>query len=112
MEGVEIMDEKVEIFKALGEKNRLMILDMLSCGELCACEIIEGLELTQPTVSHHMKILQEAGLVRGRKEGKWTHYSINQEKVDEISNYIQYITNYKEDCICHKVFKKSEIGVI
>lgn len=105
------MDEKVNIFKALGEKNRLMILDMLSCGELCACDIIDGLELTQPTVSHHMKILQEAGLVKGRKEGKWMHYWINREKVDEISDYIQYITNYKEDCICHRV-KKSKKEVI
>lgn len=106
------MDEKIEIFKALAEKNRLLILDMLSCGELCACNIIEGLELTQPTVSHHMKILQQAGLVNGRKEGKWMHYSISKEKVDEISNYIQYITNYKEDCICHKVKKISENEVI
>lgn len=106
------MDDKVEIFKALAEKNRLLILDMLSCGELCACDIIEGLELTQPTISHHMKILQQVELVNGRKEGKWMHYSINKEKIDQISDYIQHITNYKEDCICHRVNNKSKKEVL
>lgn len=95
------MEEKVDIFKALADKSRLSILDMLSCGEICACEIIKVLGLTQPTISHHMKILQKVGLVNGRKEGKWMHYSINKEKVEEISNYIKYITSFKEDCICH-----------
>ncbi|EOC99693.1 ArsR/SmtB family transcription factor [Caldisalinibacter kiritimatiensis] len=97
------MKEKVEIFKALADVNRLMILDMLSCGEMCACEIIEGLELTQPTISHHMKILQKAGLVKGRKEGKWMKYSINNDNIDELCNYIKYLTSDKEDCICKKV---------
>lgn len=97
------LDDKVDIFKALADKSRLSILDMISCGEMCACHIIEGLELTQPTISHHMKILQQVGLVNGRKEGKWMHYSINKEKVDEIANYIQYITNFKEGCICNRV---------
>ena len=101
MKEVRVLDQKVEIFKALAERNRLSILDMLSCGEMCACDIMEGLELSQPTISHHMKILQQCGLVDGRKEGKWMHYSINKEKVDEISDYIQYITNFKEDCICN-----------
>lgn len=100
------MEAKVDIFKALADKSRLSILDMLSCGEICACEITKVLGLTQPTISHHMKILQKVGLVNGRKEGKWMHYSINKEKVEEISNYIKYITSFKEDCICHK---KSEV---
>ena len=97
------MDEKVEIFKALSDKNRLLILDMLSCGEMCACDIMEGLELTQPTISHHMKVLQHAGLVNGDKKGKWIVYSINNEKVEGLCDFIRYLTSYKEDCICKTV---------
>lgn len=95
------MDKEINIFKALGDKNRLAILDMLSCGELCACDILEGLELTQPTLSHHMKILQNSGLVTGVKNGIWMNYSINREQIEEIIRFINYHTNYKEDCICN-----------
>lgn len=102
------MDKMVDAFKALSDKNRLFILDMLSCGEMCACEIMEGLELSQSTISHHMKVLQEAELVNGVKNGKWMNYSINKEKVEEIKEFITYITNYKEDCICNKVRRNSD----
>ncbi len=81
---------------------------MLSCGEMCACEIMEGLELSQSTISHHMKVLQEAELVNGVKNGKWMNYSINKEKVEEIKEFITYITNYKEDCICNEVRRNSD----
>lgn len=100
------MKEKADMFKALGDETRLTIIDILSCGELCACEIIDVLHLSQPTISHHMKILQQVGIVSARKNGRWTHYSINQEKAEEIKGFITYITNYKEDCICHKIEKE------
>lgn len=70
---------EAEIFKALGDANRLKILSMLKGGEKCACKILEELGIGQPTLSHHMKILCSAGLVKGRKEGRWVHYSINGE---------------------------------
>ncbi len=97
------MDEQVEIFKALSDKNRLLILDMLSCGEMCACDIMDGLELTQPTISHHMKILQQAGLVNGEKKGKWMVYSINNEKVENLCSFIKHLTSHKDNCICKTV---------
>ena len=56
------------IFKALGDPKRAMIVDMLSCGELCACKILEKFDMSQSTLSHHMKILCECGLVVGRNE--------------------------------------------
>ncbi|MBC8590020.1 ArsR/SmtB family transcription factor [Wansuia hejianensis] len=96
------MEDKVEVFKALGDINRLAILDMLSCGELCACDIMDGLELSQPTISHHMKVLQGVGLVNGVKKGRWMNYTINKEKIEEVQKFITYITNFKEDCICHR----------
>ena len=63
-----------KILKALADPNRLKIVDILSCGELCACEILEHFEFTQPTLSHHMKVLAEAGLVNVRKDGLWNYY--------------------------------------
>lgn len=61
------MDRRVDVLKALADKNRLLILDMLSCGDMCACDIMDGLELTQPTISHHMKILVKSGVVEGKR---------------------------------------------
>ena len=92
--------ENVGLFKALADTNRLIIVDMLSCGELCACKILEQFHITQPTLSHHMKILCDCGLVSGRKDGKWMYYSLNSEKVRDFKNFLCAITIDKEDCIC------------
>lgn len=101
----ELMDKKAEVFKALSDKNRLLIVDMLSCGELCNCDIMEELELTQPTISHHIKILQHAGLIFSRKEGKWIYYSLNKKNFDDLCNFISRLSTYKEDCICKAVIQ-------
>ena len=67
------------VCKALSDPNRLQIVQMLSNGERCGCKLLEAFDITQPTLSHHMKILCECGLVNARKEGKWQHYSLNME---------------------------------
>jgi len=92
--------EYAKIFKALGDPKRAMIVDMLSCGELCACMILEKFEMSQSTLSHHMKILCECGLVKGREQGKWTYYSLNTETVRRIKQFLSNITSDKENCIC------------
>jgi len=89
-----------QIFKALSDPNRLMIIDMLSCGELCACMILEKFKITQPTLSHHMKTLCGCGLVKGRKEGKWMYYSLDEKTVQECKAFLAEVTSYKESCIC------------
>ena len=94
--------EHVGLFKALADSNRLMIVDMLSCGEMCACNILGKLQITQPTLSHHMKILCDSKLVSGRKEGKWTYYSLNDEGVQQFKDYLSAITSNKDDCICNE----------
>ena len=76
--------EYSKIFKAFSDPKRLKIIDMLSNGELCACKILEEFDITQPTLSHDMKVLSDIGLVNPRKEGKWIHYSLNMEKMNEI----------------------------
>jgi len=92
--------EYAQYFKALSDPNRLMIVDMLSCGELCACVILAKFKITQPTLSHHMKLLCESGLVRGRKEGKWTYYSLDSEKCGSIRTFLEKIMAEKENCVC------------
>lgn len=92
--------EIADIFKALADPNRIMIIDMLSCGELCACKILERLCLSQPTLSHHMKILCQAELVRGRKEGKWMHYTLAEERFAELGGLVKELSLAKDDCIC------------
>ena len=77
-----------ELFKALSDGNRLIILEMLSRGETCACRLLEALDVTQPTLSHHMKILCGCGLVTARKSGQWSYYSLNREKLDEVRSYL------------------------
>ncbi|QSX05761.1 winged helix-turn-helix transcriptional regulator [Sedimentibacter sp. zth1] len=79
-------------FKALADPNRLIILDMLSSGEKCACKLLEELNINQSTLSHHMSVLCDAGIVDNYKEGKWTHYSISKsgcEKLIDIVNKIK-----------------------
>ena len=80
------------IFKALGDENRWKILDILKGGEKCACVLLNKLEISQPTLSHHMKILCDARLVNGRKEGKWTHYSISEKGAEQAKECLRQLT--------------------
>ena len=88
------------MFKALSDVTRLKIVDMLSCEELCACNILEAFQITQPTLSYHMRILTECGLVMARKEGAWTKYSLNMELFDALKIFLNSVTSDKDDCIC------------
>ena len=67
------------IFRALCDENRLRVLAMLRGGERCACVLLENLDIAQSSLSYHMKILCDSGLVSARQEGKWTYYSMNSE---------------------------------
>jgi ArsR family transcriptional regulator len=69
--------KKNKVFKALADEIRLRILSLLTTREMCVCEIMVALDLTQPTASHHLGILENAGLVKDRKEGKWVFYSLS-----------------------------------
>lgn len=76
------------ICRALGDSNRLKIVRMLSDGEKCACKLLEAFEITQPTLSHHMKILCDCGLVNTQKVGKWSHYSLSCETLTAFKSFI------------------------
>lgn len=94
--------EKAEIFKVLSDSNRLQIIDMLSCGEMCVCKMLEKFDITQPTLSHHLKVLSDSEIVVSRKEANWMYYKLNDKKMKEITEFLQFISNDKKDCICKK----------
>jgi DNA-binding transcriptional ArsR family regulator len=85
------LDEKAlhsetRIFKALSDPNRLKIVKLLKEGELCACELTIVLSSSQSTVSHHLSVLKSAGLIKERKEGKWSYFRLSDGAVIEILN--------------------------
>ena len=91
------------VFKALGDENRIQILKLLHNGEKCACKLLDALNISQPTLSHHMKILCDAGIVNGRKDGKWMHYSICSESSAELSAMLRQLltaANVPDNCCC------------
>lgn len=98
--------EYVPILKALSDETRLKIVDMLSCGELCACKILERFSITQPTLSYHMKILTESGIVTSRREGAWMNYSLNQEKGKELTQFFSGLTTASSNCVCESCKSK------
>ena len=91
---MEINEKKVAtIFKAFSDENRIRILEQLLTGEKCACVLLDSLHITQPTLSHHMKILCDADIVISRKEGKWTHYSISKNGGEYAIECLKTLTN-------------------
>lgn len=91
----------VQILKAMADPNRLKIIDLLSCGSLCACDILEHFNFSQPTLSHHMKVLQNAGIVSARKDGKWQHYTLNDDFITSFKKDTDLLLTSDEHCICH-----------
>ena len=81
--------EAAKVFKAFCDENRLQKLELLRSGEKCACKLLDDLQITQSTLSHHMKLLCDAGVVRGRKEGKWVHYSIDSAGAERAVELLQ-----------------------
>lgn len=93
--------DTAKMLRAMSDPKRLRIVDMLSCGELCACKILEEFHITQPTLSHDMKVLSEAGIVRQKREGKNIYYSLNEEALAAMHQTLGRIIEDKPDCICH-----------
>ena len=102
-------NEGVMIFKALADDNRLEIMELLMSGEKCGCELLEELKIGQSTLSHHMHILCNAGLVDACKEGKWMHYSLSEKGSVHLRELIERYTispekvdSYKKCGSCKK----------
>ena len=93
----QIYMDHAKVFKAFCDETRLMVLELLRSGEKCACVLLLEVKIGQSTLSHHMKILVESGIVNARKEGKWTFYSINREGCKIAARLLKEITVFKQD---------------
>ncbi len=86
-------DKQSRFFKALADETRLRIIELLGVREMCVCEVMVALDLTQPTASHHLGILENAGLVKDRKEGRWVFYSLTDpgwlKNMHQVTNLIE-----------------------
>jgi len=81
------------MIKALADEARLKIVHMLAGGPLCACQILKEFDFTQPTLSYHMKVLADSGLVKGVRKGAWMWYSLDRNKLDRLIQFITEITD-------------------
>ena len=96
-----VYEERAKVFKALCDERRQRILELLHSGEKCACVLIEEMDMPQSSLSYHMKILCDSGIVTSREEGKWTHYQIcrqGSEKAIELLKEITAVTENSEGC--------------
>jgi len=87
--------ELIRVFRAFTDESRIRILELLCEGERCACVLLEGLQISQPTLSHHMKILCDSGIVKSRRVGPWHYYSINADGCKYASRLLNSIANRK-----------------
>lgn len=85
-------EEKAKVFKALCDEKRLQILELLRDSEKCACILVEQLDMPQSSLSYHMKILCESGIVDSRQDGKWTHYKISEKGSSYAIELLKEIT--------------------
>jgi ArsR family transcriptional regulator len=83
------LEEGAKLFKALADETRLSIIRQLTeTEEVCACDFLACCELAQPTVSHHLRVLREAGLVTTEKRGLWVYYTLNREKLEAVRSWL------------------------
>lgn len=95
-------NQGIKVFKALADDNRLEVMELLMSGEKCGCELLEALKIGQSTLSHHMHILCEAGLVDSCKEGKWMHYSLSAEGAALARSLVERYTLSPEQAAGYK----------
>lgn len=98
-----VYEKRAKVFKALCDARRQRILELLQSGEKCACTLIAEMNMPQSSLSYHMKILCDSGIVTGREEGKWTHYQISPAGSAAAIELLKTITAVSEthDC-CEK----------
>ena len=96
-----------KIAKALADPKRVKIVDMLSCGAMCACDILEHFDFTQPTLSHHINLLVKAGLVTTEKSGTWHYYDLNKTTFEKFKADTAELMADTPACICEPVRSKA-----
>lgn len=90
--------DMAKLFKALSDENRLKIIELLLRGELCGCMLIDKLDIQQPTLSYHLRILTEAGLTTSFREGNMIKYHVNIEVIDQIMKFLDGFHHVDPTC--------------
>ncbi len=90
-------EKDAKVFKALSNPYRLQVLELLQSGEKCACDLNDAIDLSPSTLSHHMGILVDSGLVTARQDGKWVHYSISDEGSRNAIGLLAELTHVTPD---------------
>jgi len=99
------------MLKAIADPTRICIVHILSCSEMCVCDLQEYFQLTQPTLSHHLGLLKSADIVTSKRKGKWAYYSVNRETVKFLTGFLDAIFLPGDECLCRKVVEdKTKIG--
>ncbi|MBP2635183.1 MAG: aseR 3 [Firmicutes bacterium] len=93
------MKKVASIYKALGDETRLEIIKMLCGKELCVCDIIDACDKSQPAISHHLKILKQAGLLEDRRDGKWIFYRISYENLKIVKDFLCSIMKHENELV-------------
>ena len=88
MQGGVNLRELVKVFKALSDETRIRLLKLLQQRELCVCELMQALDMTQSRISRNLGILKDAGLVQDRRDGLWVHYSLNEKSMQKLKKVI------------------------
>lgn len=101
-----LYEKYAAIAKALGEPKRLKILEIISCGSVCACDILDHFDFTQPTLSHHINVLKKVQLVNVEQRGVWNYYSINQETANKYLQVTTHLFTHSVDCACYRIPEK------
>lgn len=84
------LDRLLELLHALADEKRIQIVSHLAGGERCVCELQDDLDAGQSLLSHHLRVLKEAGVVTDRREGRWVHYSLNRDVLLEIEGFLRH----------------------
>ena len=92
-----VYEERAKVFRALCDERRQRILELLHSGEKCACVLIDELDIPQSSLSYHMKILCDSGIVTGRREGKWMYYRIDEDGCEYASQLMEKIRDHDTD---------------
>ncbi|AGB42090.1 putative transcriptional regulator [Halobacteroides halobius DSM 5150] len=87
----EKIEDTVPLLKALADERRLQIINLLSCGKMCVCDLTDNLEISQPNMSHHLKVLKNAGLIKATKRGKWVDYELDNERIKELQKNLDFM---------------------
>lgn len=102
------MEDLITVFKALSEETRLRIIKLLEGGELCVCDLVAALDMSQPKVSFHLNVLKEAGLVKDRKQGKWTHYRVETSDMFRRMLILSVVEKIERDIVAGDVARLNE----